>query len=75
MLFKKLQSLALKVEPCIDTETGHLPRCCRPDAMKLSHWQRLDEGRSHLRRDHEKPVRLAVIGGEFREELVVRDAG
>ena len=43
--------------------------------MKLSHRQRLDEGRPHLRRDHEKPVRLAVIGGEFREELVVGDSG
>jgi len=71
MVLKELQGLALNVEPGFDAKPRHLSRRRRPDAVKLSHRQRLDEGRPHLRRDHEKPVRLAVIGGEFREELVV----
>ena len=60
MLLKELQGLILKVEPGLDTELGHLSRLRRPDAVKLPHGQRLDKGRPHLRRDHEKPVRLAV---------------
>ena len=43
--------------------------------MKLPDRQRLDECRPHFRSDDEEPVRLAVIRGEFGEELVVGDAG
>ena len=71
MLLKELQGLVLNVEPGLDTELGHLSRRRRPDAVKLPDGQRLNEGWAHLRRDHEQPIRLAVIGGEFREELVV----
>lgn len=71
MLLKELPSLAHKVEPGLDTELGHLSRRRRTDAVKLPHRQRLDEGRPHFRRDDEEPVRLAVIGGEFGEKLVV----
>ena len=47
----------------------------RADAVEFADRQRLDEGRPHPRRDDEQPVRLAVVGGELGEELVVGHAG
>jgi hypothetical protein len=43
--------------------------------MKLSDRQGLDEHRAHFRGDDEQPIRLAVVGGELGEELVVGDSG
>jgi hypothetical protein len=74
MLLQEIQGLAFKVKPCFDTELHHFPRRRRPDAVKLSHRYRLDEGRPRLRRDDEEPIRLTVIRGEFRQKLVVGDA-
>jgi len=39
--------------------------------MEALYRQRRDEARPHGRRDDEQPVGLAVVGGEFRQELVV----
>ena len=75
MLLQETLGLALEIEPGLDPEPRHLPGGRRPDAVKLPDRQRLDEGRPHFRRDHEKPVRLAMVGGEFGEELVVGHAG
>ena len=75
MVLQEALGLTLKIDSGLDTEPRHLSRRRRPDAVKLPHGQRLDEGRPHLRRDHEKSVRLAVVGGEFGEELVVGNAG
>jgi ferritin-like metal-binding protein YciE len=41
----------------------------------LSHREVFDKGRSHLRRDDEQPVRLAVIRCQLGQELIVRNAG
>jgi hypothetical protein len=75
VVLQEALGLTLKIESGLYTKLRHLSRRRRPNAVKLSHRQRLDERRPRLRRDHEKPVRLAVIGGEFREEFVVGDAG
>src|SRR5205814_2721329 len=71
MMLQETLCLALEIEPGLDTESPHLLGCRGPDAVKLPHRQGLDEGRPHFRRDHEKPVRLAMVGGEFGEELVI----
>ena len=39
--------------------------------MEALYRQRRDETRPHGRRDDEQPVGLAVVGGEFHQELVV----
>src|SRR5205085_11981116 len=75
MVLQETLCLTLEIEPGLDTELRHLPDGRRPDAVKLPDRQRFDEGRAHFRRDHEKPVRLAMVGGEFGEELVVGHAG
>jgi hypothetical protein len=75
MALQETLCLALKIEPGLDTKPRHLPGGRRPDTVKLPDRQRLDKGRPHFRCNDEKPVRLAVIGGEFGEELVVGDAG
>jgi hypothetical protein len=75
MVLHEALCLTLEIEPGLDTEPRHLPGGRRPDAVKLPNRQRLDEGWPHFRRDHEKPVRLAMVGGEFGEELVVGHAG
>jgi len=75
MVLQETHCLALKIEPGLDTEPRHFPGGCRPYTVKLPDGQRLDNGRPHFRRNDEQPVRLAVIGGEFGEELVVGDAG
>ncbi len=67
--------LASQVEPGADAELVHLRRRHRADAMKFADRQRFHEGRTHLRRDDEQAVRLAVVGGQLREELVVGHAG
>jgi hypothetical protein len=43
--------------------------------VEFSDGQRLDERRSHLGRDDVLAVRLAVVGSELRQELVVGDTG
>src|SRR6516225_4264986 len=75
MLLQELQGLALEIEPGFDAETRHLPRGGGPDAVKLPDRQSLDERRAHFRGDDEQPVRLAVVGSELGEELVVGDSG
>src|SRR5450631_1975188 len=48
----------------------------RPDAIKFAGRQSLDERRLHLhRRNDELAVRLAVVGGELGQKLVVGNAG
>src|SRR5207248_10517699 len=47
----------------------------RANPVKFADREILNEGRSHLRRDDELSVRLAVVRGELRQELVVGDAG
>jgi hypothetical protein len=42
--------------------------------VKLPDRQALDECRAHFGGDDEEPVRLAVIRGELRKELVIGDA-
>ena len=43
--------------------------------MEFADRQGFDERRPHLRRDDVLAVRLAVVGGELRQKLVVGDAG
>jgi hypothetical protein len=43
--------------------------------MKLADREGFDERRPHLRRDDVLAVRLAVVGGELGQKLVVGDAG
>ena len=38
--------------------------------MKFSDRKRLDEGRSHLRRNDILTVGFTVVGGELRQELI-----
>jgi hypothetical protein len=75
MLLQELQGLALEIEPGFYAETRHLLRGGGSDAVKLPDGQALDETRAHFRRDDEQPVRLAVVGSELGEKLVVGDSG
>ena len=74
MVLEKGQGLRLEVEPGPDSELLHLPGCRGSDAVKLPDRQALDECRAHFGGDDEEPVRLAVIRGELRKELVIGDA-
>src|SRR5215472_13901082 len=75
MLLQELQSVALEIEPGFDAETRHLPRGGGPDAVKLPDRQGLNERRAHFGCDDKQPVRLAVVGSELGEELVIGDSG
>src|SRR5271169_6229171 len=41
--------------------------------MKPLHRERLDKARPHRWRNDEETIRLAIVGGQLGEELVVRD--
>ena len=75
MLLEEDQGLRSEVEAGLDPKSLHFGGRRRPDAVKLPDWQGLHKFRPHLRSDDEEPVRLAVIRGQFGEELVVGDAG
>jgi hypothetical protein len=72
MLLQEGQGLRPEVESSLDPKSLHLTSRRRPDAVKLSDRQGLDEFRPHLGSDDEEPIRLAVIRGQFGEELVRR---
>jgi hypothetical protein len=70
MVLQETLGLALKIEPGLDTEPDHLPGGRRPDAVKLPHRQRLDEGRPHFRRDHEQPWGLRWSDASLARNLL-----
>ena len=45
MVLQEALGLTLKIDSGLDTKPRHLSCRRRPDAVKLSHGQRLDEGR------------------------------
>ena len=71
----EVERLVAHVEAGAEPERVHLRARRRPDAVEFADRQRFDERWPHFRRDDELAVRLAVVGGELRQELVVGDAG
>jgi hypothetical protein len=71
----ELQSLISHVEAGVQAERVHFRASCRPDPVEFTDGQAFDERRPHRGRDDELAVRLAVVGGELREELVIGNAG
>ena len=75
LLLQERHALRPQVEPGADAEPVHLGRRHRADGMEPAHIEGLDEGGAAAGRDHEQPVRLAVVGGELGEELVIGHPG
>ena len=71
----EIERLVAHVEASVQPEGIHLSAGRWPDAVKLANRQGFYERRSHLRRDDVLAVRLAVVGRELRQKLVVGDAG
>ena len=71
----EFERLVTHVEAGVEAEGVHLGAGRRPDAVKLADRQVFYERRPHLRRDDVLAIRLAVVGGELRQKLVVGDAG
>src|ERR1035441_8684049 len=71
----ELKRLITHVEARVKSERVHLGAGGWSDAVEFSDRQRFDERRPHIRRDDVLAVRLAVVGGELRQKLVVGDAG
>jgi hypothetical protein len=71
----ELERLVAHVHAGENAERVHFRACRRTDAVELANRQPFHEAWPHLRRDRVLAVGLAVIGGEFREKLVVRDTG
>ncbi|HYZ39494.1 MAG TPA: hypothetical protein VE687_02595, partial [Stellaceae bacterium] len=71
MPLQKLQSLRPQIETRGDPEPLHLRGGGRSDAVESSDQQGFDEQGPFLRSDDKEPIRLVVIGSQFREELVV----
>jgi hypothetical protein len=68
----ELERLVAHVEPGEDSEAVHLRRRGRTNPMEFADRKLFHERRSHLRQNHVLPVR---VGGEFRQKLIVGDAG
>ncbi len=60
-----------QVKAGVDAERLHAGRGHRADTVELAHRQCLHEGRPHARGDDEQAVRLAVVGRELGQELVI----
>ena len=75
MALQEDERLCPQIRPRLDTELLHLCRGDRSNPVELADRQRRDEVGSHLRRDDELAIRLALAGRELGEELVVGDAG
>jgi hypothetical protein len=71
----ELQRLISHVEAGVEAQRVHLRAGRRSDAMESANRQGLDEHRALLGRDGVLAIRLAMIGGELSQKLVVRDAG
>ena len=72
--FQEGSRLRLEVCASVETKPAHFRGGRWTDAVEFSDRQRLDEGRPHLRGDHEHAVRFALVGGELRQEFVVGPA-
>ncbi len=75
MLAEERARLLAQVKARVDAERVHPGRGLRANAVELAHRQPLHESRSHAGRDDEQPVRLAMVGGQLGEELVVGHPG
>jgi hypothetical protein len=74
-LLHELQRLIAHIEAGVKAERVHLRARRRADAVEFADGQSFDERRPHLGRDDVLAIRLAVVGGEIRQKLVVGDAG
>src|SRR5438874_10395981 len=71
----ELERLVTHIHAREDTEAIQFRAGRRADPMEFADGEILNETRTHIWRDNELSVRLAVVRGELRQELVVGDAG
>ena len=71
---QEILGLRTQIRGGAQTQAVHLCRRRRADAVEPADIEVFDESRTHRRGDRELAVGLAVIGGQFRQKLIVRNA-